>query len=60
MIKSDPHISAFGSSFDPLLHGVARGLADLFPLPEQETTVARPQEEVALEPQDQRDEQSRA
>jgi hypothetical protein len=26
----DPHTSSFGSSHDPVLHGVASGLADLF------------------------------
>jgi hypothetical protein len=35
MIKSDhTHSRAFGSAFDPILHGVAQGLDDLFPLPE--------------------------
>ena len=33
MIKSDfpPHAGDFGSDFDPVLHGVARALGDLFP-----------------------------
>jgi hypothetical protein len=28
----DPHTPSFGSSHDPVLHGVASGLAELFPL----------------------------
>jgi hypothetical protein len=30
-----PHTPSYGSSHDPVLHGVADGLADLFPLVEQ-------------------------
>lgn len=36
----DPHTPSFGSSHDPVLHGVAIGLADLFPPVEHPASVA--------------------
>ena len=42
----DPHTLSFGSSHDPVLHGVASGLADLFPPVDHPAGLAdEPQEE---------------
>jgi hypothetical protein len=52
MRSIDPHTPSFGSSHDPVLHGVASGLADLFPPVEQSTrTVEERQDEGALMPE---------
>jgi hypothetical protein len=56
MIKSDYHPRAFGSAFDPLLDGVAQGLADLFPLSEPPMATDKLYEETVSELQEQHEE----
>jgi len=45
MIKSELRIQTFGSSYDPVLSGIARGLADLYPPIEHPGLTAEPNEQ---------------
>ena len=45
MIKSELRIHSFGSSYDPVLSGIARGLADLYPPVEHPSVTAEPDEQ---------------
>ena len=46
MIKSELRIQSFGSSYDPILSGIARGLADLYPPIENPGLTAEPNEQM--------------
>ena len=47
MIKTELQSRSFGTAYDPVLNGIARGLADLFPLIEEPSSFAK-----ASDPQD--------
>lgn len=56
MIKSELRIQSFGSSYDPMLSGIARGLADLYPPVEHPSVAAEPYEqEVDFTPEQNED-----